>query len=135
MSSADSSAPWLELAAEAPLPLLGRSLALKGGTALNLPADVPPQLSVDLDFNFVGALDRDEMLRQQPEVEVSVEREPPHGRHGVSRGAFPRHRASNRGKMSAKLPCFSLRLPPSRLPAAHASLHHRPARRSPLLDG
>jgi hypothetical protein len=55
-------------------PLLGRSLALKGGTALNLLADVPPRLSVDLDFNFVGALDRDEMLRQRPEIEASVER-------------------------------------------------------------
>jgi hypothetical protein len=54
--------------------LLGPSLALKGGTALNLLADAPPRLSVDLDFNFVGALEREEMLQMRPEVERSVER-------------------------------------------------------------
>lgn len=55
-------------------PLLGPSLALKGGTALNLLADVPPRLSVDLDFNFIGALEREAMLRVRPEIEGSVAR-------------------------------------------------------------
>jgi hypothetical protein len=53
-------------------PLLGPGLALKGGTALNLLAAAPPRLSVDLDFNFIGSVERDEMLRQRPEVERSV---------------------------------------------------------------
>ena len=34
---------------------LARSLALEGGTALNLFFGPPSRLSVDLDFNFVGA--------------------------------------------------------------------------------
>jgi len=55
-------------------PLLAESLALKGGTALNLLAGVPPRLSVDLDFNVIGALEREEMLRIRPEIEAAVER-------------------------------------------------------------
>jgi len=43
-------------------PLLSRVLALKGGTALNLFGGSPPRLSVDLDFNYVGALDRQAMF-------------------------------------------------------------------------
>jgi hypothetical protein len=45
---------------------------LKGGTALNLLADVPPRLSVDLDFNFVGSVEREEMLAARPDVERSA---------------------------------------------------------------
>ena len=46
--------------------LLGSRLALKGGTALNvfyLPLD---RLSVDIDVNYVGAVDRDAMLAERP---------------------------------------------------------------------
>ena len=53
--------------------LLSRVLALKGGTALNLFGGPPPRLSVDLDFNYVGALDREAMLRERPDVERAVE--------------------------------------------------------------
>lgn len=52
--------------------LLGRSLALKGGTALNLAFGKPNRLSVDLDFNYVGAVEREEMLRERPSVERAV---------------------------------------------------------------
>ena len=70
-----------ELAGEvARHPLLGSVLALKGGTALNLCFGPPRRLSVDLDFNFVGSEDRDEMLERRPLVEKVV---------GVS-GAWPR---------------------------------------------
>ncbi len=55
-------------------PLLERSLALKGGTAINLALAPPARLSVDLDFNFVGSLAREEMLAQRPEIEALVER-------------------------------------------------------------
>ena len=56
-----------ELAAEVGLhPLLGRVLALKGGTALNLAFGPPSRLSVDLDFNYVGAEGREEMLDRRP---------------------------------------------------------------------
>ena len=53
-------------------PLLSRILALKGGTALNLFGGPPPRLSVDLDFNYIGALDRQAMLQERPDVERAV---------------------------------------------------------------
>lgn len=52
--------------------LLGKVLALKGGTALNLSFDTPRRLSVDLDFNYVGATDRKDMLRERPAVERAL---------------------------------------------------------------
>lgn len=42
--------------------------ALKGGTALNFVFLDVPRLSVDLDFNFVGALEKQDMLAQRPDV-------------------------------------------------------------------
>lgn len=54
-------------------PLLSRVLALKGGSALNLFDGPPPRLSVDLDFNYIGAVDRQKMLDERPEVERAVE--------------------------------------------------------------
>ncbi len=54
-------------------PLLSRVLALKGGTALNLGFGPPSRLSVDLDFNYIGAADREAMLAGRPEVERDME--------------------------------------------------------------
>ncbi len=63
-----------ELAGElARHPLLGSVLVLKGGTALNLCFGPPRRLSVDLDFNFVGSEDRDEMVERRPVVERSLD--------------------------------------------------------------
>lgn len=53
--------------------LLSRVLALKGGTALNLFGGPPPRLSVDLDFNYIGAPDREAMLSARPDVERAVD--------------------------------------------------------------
>lgn len=53
-------------------PFLGKVLALKGGTALNLCFGLPKRLSVDLDYNYVGNLDRDEMLKDRPRVEEAI---------------------------------------------------------------
>ena len=41
-------------------PFLGRVLALKGGTALNLCYGPTEALSVDLDDNYIGAIERQE---------------------------------------------------------------------------
>jgi len=54
-------------------PLLGQALALKGGTALNLGFGPPPRLSVDVDLNYVAAVERETMLQDRPEVERVVE--------------------------------------------------------------
>jgi predicted nucleotidyltransferase component of viral defense system len=47
---------------------------LKGGTALNLFLGPPKRLSVDLDFNYVGQLDRQEAAKARPAVEENLER-------------------------------------------------------------
>lgn len=53
-------------------PFLKGKLALKGGTALNLFVFDVPRLSVDIDLNYVGAEDRENMLAERPKVEQAV---------------------------------------------------------------
>jgi len=43
-------------------------LALKGGTTLNFIFLDVPRLSIDVDFNFIGALEKQGMLAQRPDV-------------------------------------------------------------------
>ena len=52
---------------------LDERLALKGGTALNLFHFGLPRLSVDIDLNYIGALDRDTMLEERPQVEQRIQ--------------------------------------------------------------
>ena len=47
-------------------PVLSERLALKGGTALNVFHLGLERLSVDIDLNYIGALDRAEMERERP---------------------------------------------------------------------
>ena len=55
-------------------PLLGKSLALKGGTALNFcTGDAPTRMSVDLDYNYIAHANRERMLAARPKVEDAVE--------------------------------------------------------------
>ena len=53
-------------------PFLGKVLALKGGTVLNLCFGPPKRLSVDLDFNYIGNLEREKMLEDRPRVEEAI---------------------------------------------------------------
>ena len=53
-------------------PLLKDSLALKGGTALNLGFGPPSRLSVDLDFNYIAQLEREFMLEDRPKLESAL---------------------------------------------------------------
>lgn len=53
-------------------PFLRSRIALKGGTALNLFILDAPRLSVDLDVNVIGAVQREAMLAERPEVERAV---------------------------------------------------------------
>lgn len=55
-------------------PFLGSRLALKGGTALNVFHLDIPRLSVDIDLNYVGALDRETMLEERPAIEAGLRR-------------------------------------------------------------
>ena len=54
-------------------PFLKGKLALKGGTALNLFLFDIPRLSVDIDLNYVGAVERETMLAERPKVEQAIQ--------------------------------------------------------------
>ena len=55
-------------------PALAGRLALKGGTALNVFHLNLDRLSVDIDFNYVGALDREAMMNDRPGIEAAIDR-------------------------------------------------------------
>jgi len=54
-------------------PYLKGRWVLKGGTALNLFLVNMPRLSVDIDLNYIGALDREAMLQERPKVEQAFQ--------------------------------------------------------------
>jgi len=54
-------------------PFLKGRLALKGGTALNLFLFELPRLSVDIDLNYIGAVEKEKMLDERPKVEQAVQ--------------------------------------------------------------
>jgi hypothetical protein len=54
--------------------VLANALALKGGTALNFVYLDLPRLSIDLDFNFVGAIKKERMLEIRPHVREEITR-------------------------------------------------------------
>lgn len=54
-------------------PFLKDKLALKGGTALNLFLFDLPRLSVDIDLNYIGKINKEEMLQDRPLVEKALE--------------------------------------------------------------
>lgn len=54
-------------------PFLRERLVLKGGTAVNLFYLELARLSVDIDLNYIGQLDRGEMQRERPEIVKATE--------------------------------------------------------------
>lgn len=54
-------------------PLLKGKFALKGGTALNLFVFDVPRLSVDIGLNYVGTLDREDMMEDRPKIERAMQ--------------------------------------------------------------
>jgi len=54
-------------------PVLKGKFALKGGTALNLFVFEMLRLSVDIDLNYIGALDLEEMMTDRPKVEQAMQ--------------------------------------------------------------
>lgn len=55
-------------------PVLSERLALKGGTALNVFHLELDRLSVDIDLNYIGALDRTVMEGERPDVDATLDR-------------------------------------------------------------
>jgi hypothetical protein len=54
-------------------PFLKGKWVLKGGTALNLFWFDVPRLSVDIDLNYVGQVEREAMLAERPKIEVAIQ--------------------------------------------------------------
>ncbi len=54
--------------------LIGPRIALKGGTALNLFHSNLDRLSVDIDLNYIGAVEKDQMEVDRPELEDRIQR-------------------------------------------------------------
>lgn len=54
-------------------PSLRGKWALKGGTALNLFVLRYPRLSVDIDLNYIGTLEREQMLADRPMIEQAAQ--------------------------------------------------------------
>ena len=54
-------------------PELRGRLVLKGGTALNLFLFDVPRLSVDIDLNYIGAVDREGMEAERPSLEARLQ--------------------------------------------------------------
>jgi predicted nucleotidyltransferase component of viral defense system len=54
-------------------PYLKGKLVLKGGTAVNLFVLNMPRLSVDIDLNYVGGLNREKMLSDRPKIEQAAQ--------------------------------------------------------------
>ena len=54
-------------------PFLKGKWVLKGGTALNMFILDFPRLSVDIDLNYIGVVNREEMLADRPRIEQAVQ--------------------------------------------------------------
>lgn len=54
-------------------PFLKGRWVLKGGTALNLFLFDVPRLSVDIDLNYIGSVDRETMLAERPKIDQAVQ--------------------------------------------------------------
>ena len=54
-------------------PFLKGKWVLKGGTALNLFIFNLPRLSVDIDLNYIGSVDREQMITDRPKIEKACQ--------------------------------------------------------------
>lgn len=79
-------------------PFLKGRLVLKGGTALNLFLFDMPRLSVDIDLNYIGAVDRDTMLQEKPRLEQAVQAVC--GRLGIQVKRIPGEHAGGKWRLS-----------------------------------
>ncbi|MCA9407819.1 MAG: nucleotidyl transferase AbiEii/AbiGii toxin family protein [Candidatus Omnitrophica bacterium] len=79
-------------------PFLKGRWALKGGTALNLFVLNIPRLSVDIDLNYIGAIDRETMMEERPKVEQAVQ--DVFSREGVNVKRIPAEHAGGKWRLT-----------------------------------
>jgi predicted nucleotidyltransferase component of viral defense system len=81
-------------------PFLGRRVALKGGTALNLFLFDLPRLSVDIDINYIGAPERKTMVAERPKIEAALLQVV--GRTGLTVKRSPSDHAGGKWRLSPR---------------------------------
>ena len=79
-------------------PFLKERVVLKGGTALNLFRFNVPRLSVDIDLNYIGAVDREGMLADRPKIEQALQAVC--GRVGVQPRRVPSDHAGGKWRLN-----------------------------------
>jgi predicted nucleotidyltransferase component of viral defense system len=79
-------------------PFLKGKWVLKGGTALNIFMLDLPRLSVDIDLNYIGALDRDEMLADRPKIDQAAQAV--FSREGFTTKKVPEEHAGGKWRLS-----------------------------------
>jgi predicted nucleotidyltransferase component of viral defense system len=79
-------------------PMLKGKWVLKGGTALNLFVFDLPRLSVDIDLNYVGAMEREAMLADRPKVEQAAQAV--FSREGFTTKRVPAEHAGGKWRLS-----------------------------------
>ena len=79
-------------------PFLKGKWVLKGGTALNLFILRHPRLSIDIDLNYVGALDREEMLADQ--IKIKQVTQAIFSREGLAVRRVPSEHAGGKWRLS-----------------------------------
>jgi predicted nucleotidyltransferase component of viral defense system len=79
-------------------PFLEPRIALKGGTALNLFVFDVPRLSVDIDVNYIGAVDRETMRAERPTMDQAIEAVC--GRLGIQVKRLPIDHAGGKWRLS-----------------------------------
>ena len=79
-------------------PFLKGKWVLKGGTALNMFMLALPRLSVDIDLNYIGALDREEMLAERPRIEQAAQAV--FSREGFTTKRVPNEHAGGKWRLS-----------------------------------
>jgi len=79
-------------------PFLKGKWVLKGGTALNMFLLNIPRLSVDIDLNYIGVVDREEMLAERPKIEQAAQAV--FSREGFSTKRVPNEHAGGKWRLS-----------------------------------
>lgn len=79
-------------------PFLKGKWVLKGGTALNLFVLDLPRLSVDIDLNYIGELNREAMLTDRPKVEKAIQAV--FSREGLTTKRIPHEHAGGKWRLT-----------------------------------
>ena len=78
-------------------PFLKGRLVLKGGTAINLFYFDLPRLSVDIDLNYIGAVDRETMMTERPQLERAIQAV--FSREGITAAWLPDEHAGGKWRL------------------------------------